>query len=303
MYNYIIRRLLLVIPVLLGVSLMVFAIAKVTPGDPARMMAGPTAKQETIQKLHRQLGLDEPVFVQYGRFLWKAIHGDFGVSYRGQNNVMRSILVRFPFTVQLSLAALGISVPIGIPLGMLSALKRDSVLDRFIIFLDLTMISIPIFWLAMMMLFVFGVYLDWVPISEGNYILMPAIAMSIGPTAVLTILTRGSILEIISEDYVRTAHAKGLQQRWVMIRHVLRNAFIPIITYLGLLAISLLDGAVFIENVFARPGLGRFLINAIAARDYPEVQGAVLFIAVLFAVLNLLVDILYGAIDPRIRYI
>jgi ABC-type dipeptide/oligopeptide/nickel transport system permease component len=302
MLNYLIRRILLVVPVLLGVSLLVFAIAKVTPGDPARMMAGPTAKQETIEKLHRLLGLDDPVYIQYGRFLWNALHGNFGVSYRGQNDVMRSILARFPFTVQLSAAALAISVPIGIPLGMLSAWRRDTPLDRFIIFLDLCMLSTPIFWVAIMMIFVFGVYLNWIPISEGNYIAMPAIAMAIGPTAVLTILTRGSILEVLSEDYVRTARSTGLNQRLIMIRHVLRNAFIPIITYLGLLAVSLLDGAVFIENVFARPGLGRFMINAIAARDYPEVQGAVLFIAVLFAFLNLLVDILYAAIDPRIRY-
>jgi peptide/nickel transport system permease protein len=302
MYSYLIRRLLLVIPVLLGVSLMVFAIAKVTPGDPARLMAGPMAKKETIEKLHRQLGLDDPMFIQYGRFLWKAVQGDCGVSYRGQNDVFRSILTRFPFTVQLSLATLAISVPIGIPLGMIAAWRRDSILDRVIIFLDLCMLSTPVFWLAMMMIFVFGVYLDWIPISEGNLLLMPAIAMAIGPTAVLTILTRGSILEVMAEDYVRTARAKGLRQRMVMVRHVLRNAFIPIVTYLGLLAVSLLDGAVFIENVFARPGLGRFIINAIAARDYPEVQGAVLFIAVLFAVLNLVVDVLYAAIDPRIRY-
>jgi len=302
MYSYLIRRLLLVFPVLLGVSLMVFAIAKVTPGDPARLMAGPTAKQETIEKLHRQLHLDDPIFVQYGRFLWNAVQGNFGVSYRGQNDVLRSILVRFPHTLRLSAAALAIAVPIGIPLGMLAAWKRESFLDRAIIFIDLTMMSVPIFWLAMMMIFVFGVYLNWVPISEGNYILMPAIAMAIGPTAVLTILTRGSILEVLSEDYVRTAHAKGIKQRWVMYRHVLRNAFIPIVTYLGLLAVSLLDGAVFIENVFARPGIGRFLINAIAARDYPEVQGAVLFIAVLFALLNLVVDVLYATLDPRIRY-
>jgi peptide/nickel transport system permease protein len=302
MYSYILRRILLIIPVLLGVSLLVFAIAKVTPGDPAKMMAGKTAKQETIEKLHRQLGLDDPVFVQYGRFLWKAMQGDFGVSYRGQNDVMRSITSRFPFTAQLAGAALVISIPLGLSMGILAAWKRDTFLDRFIIFLDLCMMSVPIFWLAMMMLFVFGVYLDWVPISEGNLIAMPAICMAIGPTAVLTILTRGSILEVLSEDYVRTAHSKGLRQRMVMVRHVLRNAMIPIATYLGLLSVGLLTGAVFIENVFARPGLGRFIINAIAARDYPEVQGAVLFTATLFVGINLLVDIMYAAIDPRIRY-
>jgi ABC-type dipeptide/oligopeptide/nickel transport system permease component len=302
MISYIVRRILLMIPVLLGVSLLVFIIAKVTPGDPAKMMAGKTAKQETIDKLHRQLGLDDPVYIQYGRFLWKAVQGDFGVSYRGQKDVLDGVMARFPFTLQLAGAALAIAIPLGIPLGMLAAWKRDRFLDRAIIFLDLTMLSIPIFWLAIMMIFVFGVYLDWVPISEGNAIVMPAIAMSIGPTAVLTILTRGSILEVLSEDYVRTAHSKGLRARLVMSRHVLRNAFIPIVTYLGLLSVSLLTGAVFIENVFARPGLGRFIITAIAARDYPEVQGAVLFTATLFVLINLFVDVLYAAIDPRIRY-
>jgi len=302
MYSYIIRRILLMIPVLMGVSLLVFAIAKVTPGDPARMMAGPTAKQETIEKLHRQLGLDDPILVQYGRFLWNAMQGDFGVSYRGQNDVLKSILARFPFTMELAGAALVISIPIGIPMGMLAAWRRDTFIDRAIIFLDLTMMSIPIFWLAIMMIFVFGVYLNWVPISEGDNIILPAISMAIGPTAVLTILTRGSILEVLSEDYVRTATSKGLKQRMVLARHVLRNAFIPIVTYLGLLSVSLLTGAVFIENVFARPGVGRFIINAIAARDFPEVQGAVLFTATLFVLINLFVDVLYAAIDPRIRY-
>lgn len=302
MYSYIVRRVLLMVPVLMGVSLLVFAIAKVTPGDPAKMMAGKTAKQETIEKLRRQLGLDDPIAVQYGRFLWKAIQGDFGVSYRGQNPVLRSIMARFPFTLELAGAALAITIPLGIPLGMLAAWKRDTFLDRAIIFLDLTMMSIPIFWLAIMMIFVFGVYLDWVSISEGNNIILPAIAMAIGPTAVLTILTRGSILEVLSEDYVRTARSKGLRQQMVMTRHVLRNAFIPIVTWLGLLSVSLLTGAVFIENVFARPGVGRFIITAIAARDYPEVQGAVLFTATLFVMINLFVDVLYAAIDPRIRY-
>ncbi|MEM5775257.1 MAG: ABC transporter permease, partial [Anaerolineaceae bacterium] len=208
MYSYIVRRILLMIPVLLGVSLLVFAIAKVTPGDPARLMAGTTASKEKVQQLHEQLGLDDPVHVQYARFLWNAMHGNFGVSYRGQKDVMRSIMLRFPSTAQLAGAALVISVTLGIPMGMLAAWKNNSFLDRLIIFLDLCMLSTPIFWLAIMMVFVFGVYLNWVSISEGsglNSLILPAITMSIGPTAVLTILTRGSIMEVLSEDYVRTA--------------------------------------------------------------------------------------------------
>lgn len=304
MFSYIIRRILLMIPVLLGVSLLVFAIAKVTPGDPARLIAGTTASQETVDRLHKQLGLDDPVLKQYTRFLWNALHGNFGFSYRGQKDVMRSIMSRFPYTAQLAGAALLISIILGIPLGMIAAWKNSSFIDRAIIFLDLCMLSTPVFWLAIMMVFVFGVYLNWVSISEDtglSSLIMPAITMSIGPTAVLTILTRGSILEVLSEDYVRTAKAKGVQQRRIMTRHVLRNAFIPIATYLGILTVNLLTGAVFTESVFARPGLGRFMISAINARDYPEVQGTVLFIAVLFVLFNLFVDVMYAAIDPRIR--
>jgi len=304
MYSYIIRRILLLIPVLLGVSLMVFAIAKVTPGDPARLMAGPTASKEKVQQLHEQLGLDDPVPVQYARFLWDAMHGNFGVSYRGQKDVMRSIMLRFPSTAQLAGAALIISVLLGIPLGMVAALKNNTILDRLIIFVDLVMLSTPVFWLAIMMVFIFGVYLNWISISEGsgfNSLIMPTITMAMGPTAVLTILTRGSIMEVLSDDYVRTAKAKGMQQNRIMVRHVLRNAFIPIATYLGNLTVSLLTGAVFVESVFARPGLGRFMISAINARDFPEIQGAVLFTAVLFVGFNLLIDVLYVVIDPRIR--
>ena len=305
MYSYIVRRILLMIPVLLGVSLLVFAIAKVTPGDPARLMAGTTASKEKVEELREQLGLDDPVSVQYAHFLLKAVQGDFGVSFRGQKDVMRSIMLRFPSTAQLAGAALVISILVGIPMGMLAAWKNNSFLDRVIIFLDLCMLSTPIFWLAIMMVFVFGVYLNWVSISEGsglNSLILPAITMSIGPTAVLTILTRGSIMEVLSEDYVRTAKSKGVQQRRIMTRHVLRNAFIPIATYLGILTVNLLTGAVFTESVFARPGLGRFMISAINARDYPEIQGAVLFTAVLFVCFNLLVDVMYAAIDPRIRF-
>jgi peptide/nickel transport system permease protein len=305
MYSYIVRRILLMFPVLLGVSLLVFAIAKVTPGDPARMMAGTAGSQETIARLHEQLGLDDPIHVQYARFLFKAAQGDFGQSYRGQKDVMRSILARFPFTAELAGAALLISITIGIPLGMFAAFKNNTFADRLIIFIDLCMLSTPVFWLAIMMVFVFGVYLNWISISEGSglsQLIMPAITMALGPTAVLTILTRGSIMEVLSEDYVRTAKSKGLKQRTVMSRHVLRNAFIPIATYLGMLTVGLLTGAVFTESVFARPGLGRFMISAIMARDFPEIQGAVLFTAVLFVAFNLLIDVMYAAIDPRIRF-
>ena len=305
MLAYFIRRFLFLVPVLLGVSFLTFGIAKLTPGDPARIMAGTTATQATIDRLHRQLHLDDPFLVQYGRFLWKAVQGDLGVSYRGQKPVMRSILTRFPNTLELAGAATILAIVVGIPLGMLAARLRGQFLDNLILVLTTTMLSIPIFWLAIIFLYIFGVYLGWISITENigiKGLILPAICLAIGPTIVLTRLTRASILEVMKEDYVRTAHSKGLRQRMVMYRHVLRNALIPVVTFLGLLFADLLGGAVFIENVFARSGLGRFMIQSIAARDLPEVTGSVLFLATIYVAMNLLVDFLYAIIDPRIRY-
>jgi peptide/nickel transport system permease protein len=305
MTTYIIRRLLMLIPVLLGVSLLTFSIAKLTPGDPAQLMLGQHATPELIAELHEKLHLDDPVVIQYGRFLWNALHGDFGFSYRGQKPVMRSILTRFPQTAELAGAGLFLAVFSGIPLGMLAAWLNGTFFDRVIMFLSISLLSIPIFWLAILLLYIFGVWLNWVSVTanEGlSALILPAFCMALGPAAVLTRMTRSSILETLSEDYVRTARSKGLKEQIVMVRHVLRNAMIPIITLLGLMLAGFLTGAVFIESVFARSGLGRFIINAITARDYPEVQGAVLFTATVFVSLNLLVDLLYAAIDPRIRF-
>ena len=305
MTTYIIRRLLMLIPVLLGVTLLTFSIAKLTPGDPARLMLGQHATPERIAEIRAELRLDDPVLVQYARFLWNAMHGDFGVSFRGQKPVMNSILSRFPSTAELAGAGLLLAVLTGIPLGMLAAWLNGSFIDRVIMFFSISLLSIPIFWLAILLLYVFGVWLKWVSVTDNSgfsALLLPAVCMAIGPSAVLTRMTRSSILETLSEDYVRTARSKGLKEKTVMARHVLRNAMIPIITLLGLMLSGSLGGAVFIESVFARSGLGRFMIHAIAARDYPEVQGAVLFAATILVVINLLVDLLYAAIDPRIRY-
>jgi peptide/nickel transport system permease protein len=295
----------MLIPVLLGVTLLTFSIAKLTPGDPAQLMLGQHATPQRIAELHEQLHLDDPVLIQYGRFLWNALHGDFGFSYRGQKPVMRSIITRFPHTAQLAGAGIFLAVFSGIPLGMLAAWLNGTVFDRAIMIFSISLLSIPIFWLAILLLYVFGVWLNWVSVTanEGlQALILPAFCLALGPAAVLTRMTRSSILETLSEDYVRTARSKGLKEQVVMARHVLRNALIPIITLLGLMLAGFLTGAVFIESVFARSGLGRFIINAISARDYPEVQGAVLFTATIFVTLNLMVDLLYAAIDPRIRF-
>lgn len=305
MISYFIRRFLLLIPVLLGVSFMTFGIAKLTPGDPARMMAGKTATQETIDRLHKQLGLDDPFLVQYGRFLWKAVQGDFGVSYRGQKSVINSIMSRFPSTAELALTSLALVIVTGIPLGMLAARFHGTWFDKATLFFTTTLLSLPLFWIAIVFLYFFGVWLKWINVTgeEGiKGLILPAVCMAMGSSAYITRITRSSILETWGEDYVRTARSKGLAEKVVMNRHVLRNALIPVITLLGMMFAGLLGGAVFVENVFARSGLGRFMIQAISARDLPEITGSVLFLASIFVLCNIVVDFLYAVIDPRIRY-
>lgn len=305
MISYIIRRILWMIPVLLGVSFLTFAIGKVTPGDPAKLMLGNNATPERIEMLREELGLNEPLMTQFVNYIWNAMHGDFGRSYRGQTPVIEEILSRFPSSFELGIAAFIFSVMIGLPAGILAAKYHNKWLDNLISVLALGSISFPQFFLAIIVIIVFGLQLGWIPITGGeglNDLIAPTFCMGVGSAAVLARLTRGSILEVSREDYIRTARAKGLRERIVQLRHLLRNAMIPIVTYLGLLFAGLISGAVFIESVFARPGLGRFAINAIGARDMPQIQGMVLLGATLFVFMNLVVDILYSIIDPRIVY-
>jgi peptide/nickel transport system permease protein len=305
MIGYIIRRVLGAVPVLLGISFLVFAIGKVTPGDPAKMMLGPRATPENIANLREQLNLDDPLFVQYGNYIWNVMHGDMGRSYKGQTLVFEEIVKRVPPSVELGAAAFVFAIIVGIPAGLYAARNHNRAADSATMVMALTWMSLPEFWLAIVVILVFGVQLKWIPITGGEGIkelIAPAIVLGIGPAAVLARLTRSSVLEVLGEDYVRTAHAKGLTRRLVYYRHALRNAMIPIVTYLGLLFAGLIGGAVFVESVFARPGLGRFAINAINNRDMPQIQGIVLLGALLYVLVNLGVDILYAIIDPRIGY-
>jgi len=305
MVNYIIRRLLLLIPVLLGVSFLTFAISEVTPGDPVVIMLGNRATPERIATLRAELHLDDPFLTRFGRFIWNAMHGDLGRSIRGQTPVLQEILERLPSTVELTVAAVLFSALVGIPTGVAAARFRGKALDRSAMVFALVGLSIPSIWLAIILIIVFGIQLKWVSVTGGEGLkdlILPAFTLGIAPMAVLARLTRSSVLEVLGEDYVRTARSKGLKERVVQVRHILRNALIPIVTYLGLLFADLLSGTVFIESVFARPGLGRFAINAISARDFPQVQGLVLFIATFYVLLNLVVDLLYGLIAPRIRF-
>jgi peptide/nickel transport system permease protein len=305
MITYIIRRLLLLIPVLLGVSFLVFAIAEITPGDPVVIMLGNRATPERIAALRSELHLDDPFLTRYGRFVWNAVHGDLGRSIRGQTPVLREILDRLPSTAELTIAAVIFSTLLGIPIGVIAARNRGKAVDGTTMFFALFGLSIPSFWLAIILIIIFGIQLKWISVTGGEGIkdlILPAFTLGLEPAAVLARLTRSSVLEVLSEDYVRTAKGKGIQESVIQIRHVLRNALIPVITFLGLLFADLLGGTVFIESVFARPGLGRFAVNAISARDFPQVQGLVLFIASFYVLLNLGVDLLYGVIDPRIRF-
>jgi ABC-type dipeptide/oligopeptide/nickel transport system permease component len=305
MLLYIARRLLTLIPILFGVSLLTFAIAKLTPGDPVVLMLGNLATPERVAILRAELGLDDPVLVQYGRFVWNALHGDLGVSIRGQRPVMQDILERFPNTLELTISAMALAVVGGVATGIVAATARNRWVDTGAMTTALVGLSVPSFWLAILLILVFGINLKWVSVTGGEGfkdLILPSVTLALAPGAVLARLTRSSILEVMREDYVRTARSKGLAERAVVMGHVLRNALIPVVTVIGLQVAGLLGGAVFIESVFARPGLGRYAIGAIAARDYPQVQGVVLFAATIYVLVNLAVDVLYGYIDPRIRY-
>jgi peptide/nickel transport system permease protein len=305
MLQFIIRRLFGLVLVLLGISFLVFAIGKVTPGDPVKMMLGNRATPTDIARLRLQLHLDDPLLVQYGKYIWGVMHGDFGRSYRGQTPVLKEIMLRVPASLELGTAAFIFAVVVGLPAGLIAAKNHNGRMDSLTMGFAQVAISVPEFWLAILVVIVFGVRLGWIPITGGEGVrslIAPAICLGLAPAAILARLTRSSVLEVLQDDYIRTARAKGLRNNIINYRHIMRNAMIPVITFLGLLFAGLISGAVFIESVFARPGLGRFAITAINARDMPQVQGIVLFGAALYVIMNLFVDILYSIIDPRIRY-
>jgi peptide/nickel transport system permease protein len=306
---FILRRLLLAIPVFIGVTLVTFILMYVVPGDPVTALVDEKmASTDPVgARLFREKwGLDDPVPVQYLKFLANAARGDLGLSYRSEQPVLESILERFPATATLAVAALGIAILIGIPLGIVAAIRQNTALDSASIMLATFGVSVPNFWLGLLLIYVIAVQLRWLPPSGYGppypYLIMPAITLGTGLSAVIARLTRSSMLEVIRQDYVRTARAKGLAERRVIAGHALRNAAIPIVTIVGVQISGLLSGAVITERVFSWPGVGRLLLDSIGARDLPVVQGCVLFIATIFIGLNLLVDLSYAWLDPRIRY-
>ena len=305
MRTYILRRLAQSALTLLGVSVLVFAILRVLPGDPARMLLPDGAPESAVAELNRQLGLREPLVVQYGLFLRSVARGDFGQSFQYRAPALRVVLERLPATVQLTLAAMLVTIAVGVSLGIFTAVRRGTGYDVAGTIVAVVGQSLPNFWLGIMLILLFGVALRWLPTSgfaSWSSLVLPAITLAAFPTALVARLTRSSMLEILNHDYIRTGRAKGLTEQSVVLRHALRNAAIPVLTVIGLQIGALLGGAVITESVFAWPGMGKLIVDAIFFRDFPVVQTVLILSATVFVAINLLVDLLYTVIDPRIRY-
>jgi len=305
MTTYIARRLLAVIPTLLGVLLTVSLMVRLAPGDPAQLLAGEFATPETLADIRQRFGLDQPWHVQLGLYAANVVRGDLGQSVRTRKPVAYELRQYFPNTLRLTLGAMLVALLIGIPAGIIAATRPGTIFDLLAMLGALIGVSMPVFWFGLMAILIFSVQLGWFPVAGTGtlwHLVLPAITLGTSTAAILARMTRSAMLEVLSQDYIRTARAKGLAGRVVIFKHALRNALIPVVTITGLQFGGLLEGAVITETVFAWPGIGQLLVGSILARDYPVVQGAVLLIAVAFILINLIVDLLYGAIDPRIRY-
>lgn len=333
MLKYILKRLMLLLPVILGVSILVFLVMHVFTTDPASIILGQHATAEQVANLREELGLNKPLYVQYFNFIGGVFKGSLGNSLITKTSVTGEILARFPATIELALAAIIIASVVGVIIGVISAVKQNSIVDYLSMVGALLGVSMPIFWLGLMLIVLFSVKLHWLPVSgriqigmepvhvTGFYLLdslitgnmaafksslqhlaLPAIALASYSTAIIARMTRSTMLEIVKQDYIRTARAKGLFEKVVILKHALRNALIPITTVIGLQLGSLLGGAVLTETVFSWPGVGSYTIDAILKSDYPVVQGAVMILAIVFVLVNLVVDLLYAYLDPRIKY-
>ena len=305
MLRFLARRLALTIPVLLGVATLVFALIHLIPGDPAQAMLGEAAPQEDVEELRRRLGLDRPLLEQYATFLTGLMRADLGLSLRTGTPVAEQIVQRMPATIELAAAAMLVAVVFSIPLGMAAAVWRGTVIDHAAMTLSLTGVSIPNFWLGPLLAIVFAVELGWLPVSGRGtlaHLVLPAVSLGTALAAILARMTRATLLEELREQYVVAARARGASRFRAVVRHAFRNSLIPIVTLLGLQFGAVLTGAVITETIFAWPGIGRLLIQSIGFRDYPLVQGCILLIALTYVGVNLLTDLVYGFLDPRIRY-
>lgn len=333
MINYIIKRLLALIPILIGVAVIVFLIVHLIPGDPAQTMLGERATDQALERLREQMGLNDPLPIQFGRYVKDLLRGDLGRSIMSNNPVSHELSQRFPATLELSFFAILFAVFVGVPAGIFAAINQNSWFDNFSMLIALMGVSMPIFWLGLMFIWLFAVELGWFPPSSRigvgldftpitnlyvidsilqfnfsafkdvlHHLVLPAIALGTIPMAIIARMTRSSMLEVLRRDFIRTAYAKGLKRKVVIFKHTLKNAMVPIITVVGLQFGVLLGGAVMTETIFSWPGLGKYLVDAIYARDFPIVQGGILFFAGVFVIVNLLVDLSYALFDPRIKY-
>jgi peptide/nickel transport system permease protein len=332
-FAYTLRRILMVIPVLLGMSLVVFFMIRAIPGNPAQVILGQKATKEAVEALTHKLGLDQPWYVQYVKYLGGLLKGDLGESIRTGTSVSQEIWPYLAATLELSIAAMLIAIVIGVNAGIISAWFQNSWFDYTAMILALVGVSMPIFWLGLMEQWVFAIHLDWLPTSgreevrnpiepithlylidtllQGNteqfmqvlqHLILPSIALATIPMAIIARITRSSMLEVMKSDYIRTARAKGLSMFWVVYKHSLKNAIIPVLTVIGLQTGLLLGGAILTETIFSWPGIGRYIYEAIGYRDYPVIQSGILVVATIFIFINLVVDLLYAAVDPRIKY-
>ena len=313
MFAYIVRRILATIPVMAVVAIFVFALLYLSPGDPAAIIAGDTATVEDIVRIRAKLGLDEPVYIQFGSWVWRLLQGDLGISIFTNLPVSKLIEQRLEPTVALTITTLIISVLAAIPMGVLAAWKAGSWIDRVVMVFAVLGFSVPVFVVGYLLAYVFALELDWLPvqgytqISEGLWpwfenLILPALALGCVYIALIARITRASMLEVLQQDFIRTARAKGVGQTRILFVHALKNAAVPIVTVIGIGVALLIGGAVVTETVFAIPGIGRLTVDAILRRDYPVIQGVVLMFSFLYVLVNLLIDLLYTVLDPRIRY-
>jgi peptide/nickel transport system permease protein len=331
MLGYIVRRTLLLVPTLLGVTIIVFLMLRFTPGDPAELLLGERASQEALEQMREYLGLNRPLYIQYGMFLNRLLKGDLGETIWTRQKVWVEVKQRFPATIELSIAAMIISTIFGVAFGVLSATRQYSLLDYLSMLGALTGVSMPVFWLGLMLMLIFSLYLGVLPISGRLsigidlhvvtnffildalitrnwaalrdalwHLILPAVTLSTIPMAIVARMTRSSMLEVLRQDYIKTARAKGLSERVIIVKHALRNALVPVVTVVGLQFGILMAGAILTETIFAWPGVGKWMYDAVMQRDYMVIQGGTLLIATVFVVVNLVVDVLYAIINPRI---
>ena len=307
MLKYIFKRILMMIPVLLGVLFLVFTMNEISPGDPAAMIAGDAASVEVVEQIREDLGLNKPLPVRFFNYTKNLVlHGDLGTSYKTKRPVLDEVMDRLPTTILLSVTSAAFAVFLSIPIGIISAIKQNTWIDNLLMVLALIGVAMPAFWQGLMTIILFSVKLGWFPsygFTTPAHWFMPVLTIGTGAMASLVRITRSSMLEVIRQDYIRTARAKGQTERKVIISHALRNSMIPIITAIAIQLGSMLGGAIVTETVFAIPGIGMLMIQSIKARDYPTIQGAVVVIAVMFSLLNLVVDIIYTFVDPRLKSI